>query len=68
MAIIENLSIDKHKTLLNNKHKNINLIFNDPKKYLDEELFEELCNNDELVDGIDIEVTENLNFKNLEID
>ena len=36
MTIIENLNIDKHKTLLNNRDKIIDLIFNDLKNYLDE--------------------------------
>ena len=36
MAIIEILNIDKHKTLLNNRDKIIDLIFNDLKNYLDE--------------------------------
>ena len=47
MAIIEILNIDKHKTLLNNRDKIIDLIFNDPKKCLDKELSEELYNNDD---------------------
>ena len=34
MAIIDNLDIDKHKTLLKNRDKIIDLIFNDPKKIL----------------------------------
>ena len=47
MAIIEILNIDKHKTLLNNRDKIIDLIFNDPKKCLDKKSFEELCNNND---------------------
>ena len=64
MAIVDNLDIDKHKTLISNRDKIIDLIFSEPKKYLDEEL----CNNDELTDDdIDRELIKNLNFKNLEI-
>ena len=50
MAIVENLDIGKHETLINNRDKIIKLIFNNPKKYLKEEIFEELCNNDKLTD------------------
>ena len=69
MTIIENLNIEKHKTLLSNRDKIIDLIFNDPKKYLNEELFEELRNNDELTnDDIDNALINNLDFKNLDMD
>ena len=63
MAIIDNLDIDKQKTLISNRDKIIDLIFSEPKKYLDEELFEELCNNDELTDeDIDIELIKKFRF------
>ena len=69
MTIIDNLDIDKSKTLNRNRDKIIDLIFHNPKKYLDEQLSEELCDNDALTnDDIDKEVIEILDFKNLEIE
>lgn len=54
MAVIENLNIDKQKALIENRDKIIELIIKNRKKYLKEEIFEELCNNDELTfDDID---------------
>ena len=54
MPIVKNLNTDKEKTLHNIRDKIIELIFNNPKKCLDEELFEELCNNEELTyDDVD---------------
>ena len=41
MAIIEDLNIDKYKTLFSNRAKVTNLMINYPKRYLDEELFKE---------------------------
>lgn len=55
MAIVENLDIGKHETLNNNRDKIIKLIFNNPKKYLKEEIFEELCDNDKLTDYMQIQ-------------
>ena len=69
MAAIENLNIDEHKTLHNNRDKIVDLIFNHPRKYLNEELFEKLCNNDELTnEDINRELIKDLYFENLEID
>lgn len=65
----ESYDLEKHKTLLNNRDKIADLIFDDLRKYLKEELFEKLCNNDKLTnDDINNELIKNLDFNNLETD
>ena len=60
--------IDKVKTLQINRNQIIDLIFNSPTKYIEENIFENLCNNLELSDNnVNTILIECLNFAKLDI-
>ena len=69
MAFIDTPQINKIKTLKDNRNQIIDLIFREPLKYLEENIFENLCNNLDLSDNdVDNILIECLNFSELDID
>ena len=69
MAFIDTPQINKIKTLKDNRNQIIDLIFREPLKYLEENIFENLCNNLDLSDNdVDNILIECLNFLELDID
>lgn len=68
MEILET-RVGKSKTLKKSRDKVIDLIFNNPTLYLENKIFEELCNNIEIVDDdVDQVLIGKLCFENFELE
>lgn len=65
----EEHNLDKYNTLQQNRDVIINQIFEYPSLYLDVKIFEDLCNNLDLIDGdVDKLLIEHQNFENLNLE